>query len=259
MKDISADPPESVHDDLAESISSLSSPSTSDGSLLALADLALDRSEELVSPDPPVSEISTDPVTSTPGRKSASAKRYPSFRDIFMKPLRGRRRSSQLSSSPEDRSDDVLKRQKKKNKKKKKDKLNGSGCAGWLEKKKRRKNSTGEAGSSSSSAESSNGSSDQPPPLVPPHELEEDGANCLQCSRCSRIDEPTGPKGVTYTKRPAGVNKEDESWLCSDCVQSQRRDSSDSDDDGLDFLGVPFRRIAPLAHLALNILIGDVS
>ena len=112
MKDISADPPESVHDDLAESISSLSSPSTSDGSLLALADLALDRSEELVSPDPPVSEISTDPVTSTPGRKSASAKRYPSFRDIFMKPLRGRRRSSQLSSSPEDRSDDVLKRLK---------------------------------------------------------------------------------------------------------------------------------------------------
>ncbi len=263
MKAISADPPSIEGHDDAGSSSSLSSPSTSDGSLLALGDLTLDRSEGMISPDPPVSELSTDLVTSTPSKSTVTAKRYPSFRDIFMKPLRGRRRSSQLSSSPEDRSEDTLKRKMKKKKKKKKDKMNSSGCAGWLDKKKRRKNSAGEPGSSSS-AESSNGSSDQPPPLVTPQELDEelDATDCLQCSRCSRIDGPTGLKGVTYTKRPAGVNKDDESWLCSDCVQSLRRGSSqetDDDVDDYDHLGVPFRRIPPLSHLALNVLIVDVS
>lgn len=278
MKDISADP---LSTDDAVSSSSMSSPSVSDGSLLAMGDLTLDRSEETISPAPPVSELSTDPSPSTAGRKSTATKRYPSFRDLF-KPLRGR----SLSRSPDDRVADSespskleKKSKSKKSKKKKKDKNSASGCAGWLEKKKKRKNSTGEPGSSSS-AESSNGLSDLPPPLVTPQELEEDkdeaDANCLKCSRCCRVDGPSGSKGVTYTKRPAGVDENDESWMCSECLQSLRRSSSrepeedydddddnyqdinDNDDDDVQ-LGVPFNRIAPLAHLALNVLIADVS
>lgn len=247
MKAISADPADSVDAGSSESLSSPSSNSI-DGSLLALGDLTLDRSIETVSPDLAISEVSTVPVTSTPSRKSVTAKRYPSFRDIFMKPLR--RRRSVLSSSPDDRAEDETKKRMKK-KKKKKDKMNSSGCAGWLEKKKKRK--AGEP-SLSSSAESSNGSS-EPPPLVTAKELEEDG---LQCSRCCRVDGPAGLKGVTYTKRPIGVNKDDETWLCSDCIQSlrtRRGSSQETDED----LAIPFHRVAPLAHLALNVLISDVS
>lgn len=252
MKDISADPGST---DDAVSSSSLSSPSVSDGSLLAMSDLVLDRSEDTTG-----TELSIDPSASTETRrKSATTKRYPSFRDLF-KPLRGR----SLSRSPEDQltAEDLKKFKKKK---KKKDKSSNSGCAGWLEKKKKRKNSgTGEP-VSSSSAESSNGLSDLPPLLKTPLEEDDEAANCLKCSRCSRIDGPSGSKGVTYTKRPAGVDEYDESWLCAECMHSLRRNSTfhepdDDEEDDDDGLGVPFYHIAPLAHLALNVLIvSDVS
>lgn len=251
MKDISADPGST---DDAVSSSSMSSPSVSDGSLLAMSDLVLDRSEDVVSP---VTEFSVDPSASTETRrKSATTKRYPSFRDLF-KPLRGR----SLSRSPEDGlTADELKKFKKKKKKKK------DGCAGWLEKKKKRKNSSSEPACCSSSAESSNGLSDLPPLLKPPLEEDDEAANCLKCSRCSRIDGPSGCKGVTYTKRPAGVDQHDESWLCSECMHSLRNsifqepDDDDDEEDVDHHLGVQFDRIAPLAHLALNVLIlSDVS
>lgn len=246
MKDICADPGST---DDAVSSSSISSPSVSDGSLLAMSDLVLDRSEDVVSP---VTEFSIDPsATTETGRKSSTTKRYPSFRDLF-KPLRAR----SLSTSPEDLlTTQELKKLKKKKKKKK------DGCAGWLEKKKRRKNSSSQQpGCSSSSAESSNGIGDLPP-LLKTLELEEDdeAVNCLKCSRCCRIDGPPGSKGVTYTKRPAGVDEQDESWLCTECLHSLRRNSvfqqPDDDEEEDDYVGLPFERIAPLAHLALNVLI----
>lgn len=282
MKNISVDP-STPSDSAGEETSSLSSPS--DGSLLAMSDLALDRSDEAdVSPAPPVSDDPAPPMTpasSSDAYKSVADKRYPSFRDIFKIPLRSSSGRPSVSSSPDDgrgsgselkKTKAMIKLKNKNKKQKKKKKKKDSGCAGWLDKKKKRNNKRrNEAGlSSSSDTESSISLSDQPPPLVSPQELDEDFTDCaLQCSRCARIDEPTGPKGVTYTKLPAGVG--DESWLCSDCVQTIRRASSeettddvhdslteDEEDDPMG-LGVPLGRIAPLSHLALDVLIGDVS
>ena len=255
MKDISGDP---LSSDDGASSSSISSPSVSDSSLLAMRDLVLDRSDDT----PAVSDLSFDPAPPQSDEAIKSPKRRTSFRELLLKPLRGRR---SVSSSPDDRSAYQLKKVKKK-----KDK--SSGCAGWLDKKRKRRNSIGELPSSGSGAESSNGSSDRPMPLpqiTRNNSSQEDddsilpvAKSSLQCSRCCRIDGPSGDaQGVTYTKRPAGVDANDESWMCSDCLQSWRRHSSSestSDTDSNDW-GVPFYRIAPLAHLALNILIADVS
>ena len=267
MKTISVDP-HSTTDSIgtgpedAASVSSLSVRSASSGSLLALGDLALDgnRSEETSSLSTPTTlEMSVDPSPSgaVDSRKSG-AKRYPSFRDMFMKQISRGRRLSSVSSTPDaDRSLDQstsssTSKIKKKRKNKKKDKMNTTGCAGWLEKKKKRKHSSGETngGSFSSSVESSNGSSDQPPPLVTPQEVEEkeideefdeNEKNDDEAQQTITYFTSGSVRGGTYTKCPADWTYQDDS------IDSLHLSSP---------LVIP---IAPLAHLALNVLINDVS
>ncbi|XP_046641646.1 unconventional myosin-XV-like isoform X4 [Daphnia pulicaria] len=224
----------------------------SSGSLLVLGDLALDgnRSEETGSLSTPTTlEMSVDPLPSGGDSRKSVAKRYPSFRDIFMKQISRGRRLSSVSSTPDaDRSLDQsssISKAKKKRKKKKKDKMSATGCAGWLEKKKKRKNSSGETtgGSFSSSVESSNGSSDQPPPLVTPQEveekeMEEEFHENPEDQTITYFTSGSVRGGGTYTKCPAD-------WTYEDDIDSLGLSAP---------LVIP---IAPLAHLALNVLISD--
>jgi hypothetical protein len=226
----------------------------SSGSLLVLGDLALDgnRSEETGSLSTPTTlEMSVDPLPSGGDSRKSVAKRYPSFRDIFMKQISRGRRLSSVSSTPDaDRSleqSSSISKAKKKRKKKKKDKMSATGCAGWLEKKKKRKNSSGETtgGSFSSSVESSNGSSDQPPPLVTPQEveekeMEEEFHENPEDQTITYFTSGSVRGGGTYTKCPAD-------WTYEDDIDSLGLSAP---------LVIP---IAPLAHLALNVLISDVS
>lgn len=259
MKNISVDP----HSDSVEtgpedvvSSSSQSSPRssiTSSGSLLALGELTLDgnRSDETASlSSPTVLEVSVDQSPSgISNSKSVTAKRYPSFRDMFMKQINRGRRSSSVSNTPDvDRSlQDDMKNPRKKKRKKKKDKTGGTGCAGWLEKKKKRKHSSGETtgASFSSSAESSNESNDQPPPLVTPQEVkekeehEDNEEDNEQIERQYATGSVRG--GGTYTKRPADWTYKDE-----------------LDVDSLHLSAPLMIRIAPLARLALDALIRNV-
>lgn len=224
---------------------------TSSDSLLALGELALDgnRSDETASlSSPTVLEVSVDQSPSgIANGKSVTAKRYPSFRDIFMKQISRGRRLSSVSNTPDgDRSLEKKNPSKKKRKKKKKDKTGGTGCAGWLEKKKKRKNSSGETtgASFSSSAESSNESSDQPPPLVTPREMQEKVVEEQEEENDEQTQYATGSVrgGGTYTKRPT-------SWTHVD----------DLDVDSLHLSDPMMIRIASLARLALDVLIRNVS
>ena len=172
MKTISADPDAVI--ELSDSNSEINSELNSEfNSELEFSEL--DRSVEVVE----------SPVPLGPDEGSTKTKRYPSFRDIFLHSLRGRK----LSSSADDA------RPKRKDK--------SAGCAGWL-----RKTSVADLSESSEC--------DDCPELIQisssPVPAE------LQCSRCQQVFDIM-PSGTTYTKRQAPDEYIDDNWLCTHCLR----------------------------------------
>ena len=221
MRDISADP-----DVGAATTDSLSSDTNSEQ----------DRSDDVIeTPAAGVSGVATPPVT-------GKSRRYPSFRDLFIRSLRSRKVSDAEAECATPAPPDAGVAASVKTKGKRKDK--SAGCAGWLEKRHRRKSSAssddGDGDDADSGAEC--------PALVPmaPH--------LLQCSRCQDLD-TRGPCSMTYTKRqpPADECVTDANWLCSRCLLVL----TDADDAG-DAACRP-ARVAPLSHLAMDVVKTDVS
>ena len=244
MRTISADPECSVADAVAAN--PLESDSNSE----------LDRSDDVIETPPGVELESLSHMTTPVGSKS---KRYPSFRDLFMKPLRGRKFSS--PSVPEEDAPEAV--PVKLVKKKRKDKY--AGCAGWLEKRRKSPPSV----CSSDSSDLIQTACD----LSTPTDDDYFTLTQLQCARCQEV-EHAWPPGVTYTKR---YPPDSEEWLCAQCIQTLRANvtsfstahddedtnqdaAADDDDEESISWALPLAtRLPRLCALALDVIVNHVS
>lgn len=203
---------------------------------LVLCDLSLDRSDD-ASPtekEPPVSPIPDPVISKMPSRRSSNSKsisseklpaqtrRYPSFRDIFLMPLRSKRRSTHSDVNQSTESAESTKKSKQ-------------GCGGWLDKKKKKSKKI-------ESDDDENLSEESPPPLVRIEEASVSTHLMMQCSKCSRLEgRPANlniHKGATFTKCPL-----DGEWLCDQCADREEECEWASKD-----------KVPRLAYLAIDVL-----
>lgn len=173
-------------------------------------------------------EVIDSPVPLSPDGRSSKTKRYPSFRDMFLYPLRGRKLSSSDDARP-----------------KRKDKT--AGCAGWLRK--------------TSSADLSDTSEcDDCPELIQISSTPVPSR--LQCSHCQQVFDGM-PSGMTYTKREAPDVYMDDNWFCAQCLHVLKNSHSDVEEE--DFIDTCNRQHLlsrvphSLAYLAMDVLKINVS
>lgn len=189
---------------------------------------------------------------SSSGSNNGTAKprktRYPSFRDMFLKPRRNSKALRQGSVSEEEQQEQPVNdsssassgHDDRSDRKKRKDKP--SGCAGWLEKRTPKRKS-----------KSRQRQRDQAPDPVHDSPPSSPSDRILKCVRCDQVESPCAP-GVTYTKRtPPDLDE----WLCALCARTlSHRDCDNISDDYSPYgLTLEEQKVPRLSSLVLDVLL----
>ena len=213
----------------------------------------LDRSDEVIE-EAPVTAVEAGPTT-------AKKQRYPSFRDLLMKPLRGRKSRVVSTAEEEPPAEPLsplpppppppleppppsLSQSLKAAKEAKKKRKASVGCGGWLDKRRRAAAPASSLCGSDSSDLIHTACDLSTPPL---DEEEYFSLSHLHCVRCQEVEErdATASASTTYTKRSMTASVAELEWLCPPCTQTlrtngaapQSADPSDSypEDDLVDY------------------------